>query len=116
MKERIAKLVGDDNARRLWMGTFHSIFSRILRKEAETLGFQSNFSIYATSDSNNLLKSIIKERKLDDKIYSVKGVSRISQMKNDLITPAIYQGIKEYHDVDLRAGMPLFFRTISTLF
>ena len=109
MKERIAKLVGDDNARRLWMGTFHSIFSRILRKEAETLGFQSNFSIYATSDSNNLLKSIIKERKLDDKIYSVKKVSsRISQMKNDLITPAIYRGIKEYHDVDLRQRMPLF--------
>ncbi len=109
MKARIGKLVGDEHSKRLWMGTFHSIFSRILRKEAEELGFSSDFTIYDTSDSHNLLKAIIKERKLDDKVYSPKKVgNRISQMKNDLITAEAYKGKKDYHDYDLRQRMPLF--------
>lgn len=109
MKERIGKLVGEENSKRLWMGTFHSIFSRILRKEAEELGFSSDFTIYDTADSHNLLKSIIKERKLDDKVYSPKKVgNRISQMKNDLVTAEAYKGKKDYHDFDLRQRMPLF--------
>lgn len=109
MKERIGKLVGDENAKRLWMGTFHSIFSRILRKESESLGFTSDFTIYDSNDSHNLIKSIIKERKLDDKVYSPKKVAnRISQMKNDLVTAEMYKSRKEFHDVDLRNRMPLF--------
>lgn len=109
MKDRIGRLVGEDSAKRLWMGTFHSIFSRILRKEAEHLGFSSDFTIYDSTDSHNLVRSIIKERKLDDKVYSPKKVAnRISQMKNDLITEAAYKGMKEFHDVDLRQRMPLF--------
>lgn len=109
MKERIGKLVGEENAKRLWMGTFHSIFSRILRKESESLGFSDDFTIYDSNDSHNLIKSIIKERKLDDKVYSPKKVAnRISQMKNDLITAEAYKGKKEFHDFDLRQRMPLF--------
>jgi len=109
MKDRIGKLVGDENSKRLWMGTFHSIFSRILRKESELLGFTSDFTIYDTADSNNLIKSIIKERKLDNKTYEHKKVAnRISQMKNDLITAEAYRSKKEFHDSDLHQRMPLF--------
>lgn len=90
MKERIEKLVGTD-ARNLWMGTFHSVFARILRAEAEKLGYPSNFSVYDTDDSKSLLRSIINEMQLDDKLYKVNGVlSRISSAKNRLITPNEY--------------------------
>ena len=87
MKERIAGIVGEETARRLWMGTFHSIFSRILRREAERLGLTSNFTIYDATDSKNLIKSIIKEMQLDDKVYRPGMIqSRISNAKNALIT------------------------------
>ena len=69
MRDRIGKLAGDDVASRLWMGTFHSIFSRILRRHADKIGFDSNFTIYDTSDSKSLIKTIIRELKLDDKVY-----------------------------------------------
>ncbi|MGQ1785403.1 ATP-dependent helicase [Saccharicrinis sp. GN24d3] len=91
MKERIATIVGGDIARNLWMGTFHSVFARILRSEANKLGYPSSFTIYDTADSKSLLKSIIKEMKLNDKEYKVGSVlGRISAAKNDLVTPAAY--------------------------
>ncbi|MFA6402353.1 MAG: UvrD-helicase domain-containing protein [Salinivirgaceae bacterium] len=93
MKERIGKVVGEDLAASLWMGTFHSIFSKILRTESEKLGFPSAFTIYDTTDSKSLIKSIIKELKLDDKIYKPSGVlARISNAKNNLFTAAAYKG------------------------
>ncbi|TLX76939.1 ATP-dependent DNA helicase [Labilibacter sediminis] len=91
MKERIATIVGDDTAKNLWMGTFHSIFARILRNDADKLGYPSSFTIYDTSDSKSLIKSIIKEMKLNDKDYKPNRIlGRISAAKNDLITPAAY--------------------------
>jgi len=96
MKERIASIVGGDVARNLWMGTFHSIFARILRSEAERLGYPSSFTIYDTQDSKSLIKSIIKELKLNDKEYKPSAVlGRISSAKNDLVTPASY--VKNQH-------------------
>ncbi len=93
MKERIGRLVGEDLAASLWMGTFHAIFSKILRTESEKLGFPSAFTIYDTTDSKSLIKSIIKELKLDDKVYKPSGVlSRISNAKNNLFTAAAYKG------------------------
>ncbi len=92
MKERIGRLVGQERAMRLQMGTFHSVFARILRMEAEVIGFGSNFTIYDQSDSRSLVKSIIKELQLDDKIYKPAGVAdRISMAKNHLIMPTQYQ-------------------------
>lgn len=91
MKERIAGLVGYDYSRRLWMGTFHSIFSKILRYEAKALGYTSDYTIYDTVDSRNLVKTIIKELKLDEKVYKPGEVfGRISNAKNNLITPENY--------------------------
>ena len=91
MKSRIASLVDEKKAKRLWMGTFHSIFSRILRREADKFGYTSDFTIYDAQDSKNLIKAIIKEKQLDDKIYKPSVVqSRISKSKNLLITPEIY--------------------------
>ena len=91
MKERIAKLVGEEPARYLWMGTFHSLFARILRYEAEYLGYDSRFSIYDTTDSKSLVKSIIKELNLDDQIYRPGDIfGRISSAKNNLITAQAY--------------------------
>lgn len=91
MKERIGSLVGHDKARYLNMGTFHSIFSRILRVEAEKLGYSRNFTIYDESDSRSLLKAIVKEMQLDDKVYKPSAVhSRISMAKNSLILPEEY--------------------------
>lgn len=85
MKERIARQVGDQ-ARYLWMGTFHSIFSRILRCEAQVIGFSSNFTIYDSSDSKSLIKSIVKEMQLDDKTYKSGLIqARISNAKNHLV-------------------------------
>ncbi|GHS95641.1 DNA helicase [Synergistales bacterium] len=91
MKARIAPIVGEETTRRLWMGTFHSIFSRILRREAEKFGYRSDFTIYDAQDSKNLIKAIIKEKQLDDKIYKPATIqSRISKAKNALITPDDY--------------------------
>ena len=91
MKQRIAARVGENRARYLWMGTFHSIFSRILRSEADKIGYSSNFTIYDQTDSQNLIKSIIKEMQLDDKTYKANVVqSRISNAKNRLVTASAY--------------------------
>ena len=88
MKERIARQVGDRTASYLWMGTFHSIFSKILRREAHLLGYEPNFTIYDQTDSRSLVKSIIKEMQLDEKIYKPNVVAeRISAAKSRLITP-----------------------------
>ncbi|MDL2256763.1 UvrD-helicase domain-containing protein [Bacteroidales bacterium OttesenSCG-928-I14] len=96
MKSRIGSVVGEDISRRLWMGTFHSIFSRILRREAEHIGFKSDFTVYDSQDSLNLIKSIIKEKALDDKVYKPSTVqNRISRVKNALITPQMYRSDSE---------------------
>lgn len=106
MKDRIAKLVGWEQARYLWMGTFHSIFSRILRKEAEAIGFTSNFTIYDQSDSRSLIKAIIKEMGLDDKVYKPASVqARISNAKNHLILPQAYASDAELFRADQTARM-----------
>ena len=85
MKERIATMVSPDLARNLWMGTFHSLFARILRREAEVLGYPSNFTIYDTIDSRSLIKTIVRELSLDEKIYKPYEVfGRISAAKNNL--------------------------------
>ncbi|MDR2816031.1 MAG: UvrD-helicase domain-containing protein [Proteiniphilum sp.] len=108
MKSRIADLVGEKRARRLWMGTFHSIFARILRNEAEAIGFQSNFTIFDSSDSNNLVKLIIKEMELDDKQYRPGSVhGQISRAKNSLITPAMYAANAELLQYDRTAKRPM---------
>lgn len=108
MKQRIAQIVGEDTAKRLWMGTFHSIFYKILRTEAEYIGFENNFTIYDSSDSNNLIKTIIKELKLDDKTYKPSKVhARISELKNNLITPQSYMSKPEFHEKDMKAKMTL---------
>lgn len=92
MKERIGKIVGESQAKSIWMGTFHSVFARILRSEAEKIGYPANFTIYDSDDSKRLLKEIIKEQGLDDKVYKPSLVSnRISSAKNNLLTPAAYQ-------------------------
>ena len=91
MKERIGRLVGHEQAQRLQMGTFHSVFARILRSEAEVIGFNSNFTIYDQADSRSLVKSIIKEMQLDDKVYKPASVAdRISMAKNHLLMPQQY--------------------------
>jgi DNA helicase-2/ATP-dependent DNA helicase PcrA len=98
MKERIAELVGESEAKNLWMGTFHSVFARILRHEADKIGFPSNFTIYDTQDSDRLISSIIKEMGLDKDIYKYKQIrSRISAFKNSLITVKAY-----FNDIDLQ--------------
>lgn len=107
MKARVAQRVGEQRARYLWMGTFHSVFSRILRAEAQRLGFTSHFTIYDTSDSKSLLRSIIKEMGLDEKTYKVGSVqSRISNAKNHLVLPSAYASNKEAYEADLAAKMP----------
>jgi len=104
MRERIGKLAGEEVASHLWMGTFHSIFSRILRRHAEKIGFKSNFTIYDTADSKSLIKTIIREKKLDDKIYRPGQVlNDISWVKNQLITPEDYFKDKELMESDARA-------------
>lgn len=101
MKERIAKQVGESKARYLWMGTFHSVFSRILRSEAEAIGFTSNFTIYDSSDSKSLIRAIIKELGLDEKEYKPGVVqSRISKAKNGLVSPEDYAHDKEMLEYD----------------
>lgn len=107
MKKRIGKLVGDDLAQHLYMGTFHSIFSRILRAEAEHIGFNNNFTIYDESDSRSLLKAIIKEMGLDDKTYKPAAVhARISMAKNNLVTAEAYDSDPAILEQNKRAKMP----------
>ena len=108
MQKRIAALVGQDNASDLWMGTFHSIFSRFLRVEAEQLGYTSNFTIYDAQDSRNLIKSIIKDMKLDDKVYKPNDVlGRISMAKNNLIVAQAYAQSSKIVLADKAAKKPL---------
>lgn len=107
MRQRIGTIVGEEMASRLWMGTFHSIFSRILRHECDTLGFSRDFTIYDASDSKSLLKSIIREMQLDDKIYKVGSVaSRISNAKNALILPSAYMTDRRNFESDMQSKMP----------
>lgn len=106
MKLRIAKVVGEGNAKSLWMGTFHSVFARILRSEAHYLGFPSNFTIYDTQDSLNVLKKVLKDLNIDQELYKPKKVqARISSYKNNLITVRAYQNNPELIEADERANM-----------
>ena len=108
MKERIAALTDEQTARRLWMGTFHSLFSRILRNEAEHIGYPSNFTIYDATDSKSLLRSIMKEMQLDDKVYRPGMIqSRISNAKNALVTWKAYEQNKELVQHDMDSKVPL---------
>lgn len=108
MKTRIGMMVGEKTARYLWMGTFHSVFSRILRNEADKIGYSKNFTIYDSSDSNSLIKSIVKELKLDEKVYK-HGLlhSRISFAKNNLITPDAYLGNPDLMKADMNSRIPM---------
>lgn len=108
MRERIEKLVGTQVASKLWMGTFHSIFSRILRTNAERIGYKRDFTIYDTADSKSLIKTIIKDMDLDDKVYKPAIVmSTISAAKNALISPEKYASTAEIIEADKRARRPL---------
>ena len=107
MKERIAKQVGQDRAKYLWMGTFHSIFSRILRAEATAIGFTSAFTIYDASDSKSLINTLVKEMQLDNKTYKPSLIaSRISNAKNRLISPEMYAANGEFFEADSEAKIP----------
>ena len=107
MKGRIADLVGESEAKNLWMGTFHSVFARILRHEADKLGFPSNFTIYDTQDSDRLISSIIKEMGLDKDIYKYKQIrSRISAFKNSLITVKAYFNDYDLQEADAMSKRP----------
>lgn len=107
MKKRIGSIVGEERARYLWMGTFHSIFLRILRVEHEALGFSPNFTIYDTADSKSLLKAIVKEMGLDDKTYKPGNVlSRISNAKNQLVTAKQYAENPNNRQIDARSKVP----------
>ena len=102
----LAKVVGEGNAKSLWMGTFHSVFARILRSEAHYLGFPSNFTIYDTQDSLNVLKKVLKDLNIDQELYKPKKVqARISSYKNNLITVRAYQNNPELIEADERANM-----------
>ena len=107
MKERIGRLVGDDLAQHLYMGTFHSIFSRILRAEAEHIGFNNNFTIYDEADSRSLIKAIVKEMGLDDKSYKPAAVhAKISMAKNNLVSAESYASDAAIYEQNKRAQMP----------
>ena len=107
MKERIARQVGRDSASKLWMGTFHSMFLRILRTEADVLGFPRDFTVYDTSDQKSLIRTLLKEMKLDEKTYKPGLVqSRISNAKNHLVTPAAYANSREAYEADNAARVP----------
>src|SRR5690606_37773805 len=108
MKERIEKLLGNNEARNLYIGTFHSVFARILRAEAHKIGYPNNFTIYDSDDAKSLIKSIINENNLDDKFYKPNYVyGRISEAKNSLITPAQYQLDKYIQQEDARGNKPM---------
>ena len=107
MQQRIDQLVGGKSAHRLWMGTFHSLFCRILRREAQRIGFRSDFTIYDQTDSRSLVKAIIKEMGLDDKQYKPNSVQgQISNAKNHLITPSMYVKNRDLMNYDAIAKRP----------
>ena len=107
MKDRIAAIVGNSEAKNLWMGTFHSVFAKILRVESERLGYPSNFTIYDTQDSQSVIRSLIKDMNLDKDIYKYKQVyNRISSYKNSLITFKAYDNDPELKEADAMARMP----------
>lgn len=107
MKERIARAVGTEKAKYLWMGTFHSVFARILRTEADALGYSSNFTIYDSSDSKSLIKSLLKELNLDEKVYKTGLIqSRISNAKNHLVSAQAYAASGEFFRSDSEAKIP----------
>ncbi len=109
MKERILKMVGSADAKNVWMGTFHSIFARLLRSDGNKLGYPSNFSIYDTDDSKRLIRNIVKEINADDKAYTPNFVlHRISAMKTNLITAEQYNLNEELLQQDKMAAKPLF--------
>jgi len=115
MKERITRIVGNTDARSVWMGTFHSVFARILRFEGERLGYPSNFSIYDTTDSKRVIKSIVKDMNLDDKIYSQNFVmNRISSAKTNLLTAEEYNADFELETRDKMAGKPMLGKIYQT--
>jgi DNA helicase-2/ATP-dependent DNA helicase PcrA len=106
MKDRIAKVVGQSNARSLWMGTFHSVFARILRSEGHYLGYPSNFTIYDQQDALNVIRKVIKDMNIDADLYKPKKVqSRISTYKNNLITVKAYFNNPELMEADEKANM-----------
>jgi DNA helicase-2/ATP-dependent DNA helicase PcrA len=107
MKQRISEMVGYDQSRNIWMGTFHSVFARILRTEHEKIGYSSNFTIYDTQDSKSVLKSIVKEKNLDEKLYK-PGIlyNRISSAKNSLISYENYKNNSEITLADKSSGRP----------
>ncbi len=110
MKERIEKVVGA-RAGRVWAGTFHSLFARILRVEAEHIGYPSNFTIYDTDDSKSLINVLIKEMNLNKDTYSVNSIrQRISSAKSNLITPKLYQQNEELMNQDRMARMPAMYK------
>ena len=107
MRERIEDLVGPQTAARLWMGTFHSIFSRILHVHAERLGFKKDFTIYDSSDSKSLVKMVIRDMNLDDKVYKPSTIlNTISWAKNALVSPENYLGDRDLMEADRRAKRP----------
>ncbi|MCE5346316.1 MAG: exodeoxyribonuclease V subunit gamma [Bacteroidales bacterium] len=115
MKERITKIVGPEIARHLWMGTFHSIFAKILRMEGERLGYKPNYTIYDSADSKSLIRSIIKELNLDDNIYKPGVIaSRISSAKNNLITASMYAADPTMQEYDKSSRMPLLSNVYRT--
>ncbi len=115
MKERIMQIVGQSVARYLWAGTFHSVFLRILRQEVDAIGFLPDFTIYDTQDSKTLVKSIIKEMNLDEKVYSPSGVyNRISAMKNRLITTSAYRANQDWVKDDFHSGRQHFVDIFQT--
>ena len=107
MKERISRAVGNEKAKYLWMGTFHSVFARILRTESAALGYSSNFTIYDSSDSKSLIKSLLKELNLDEKVYKPGLIqSRISNAKNHLVSAQAYAASSEFFRSDSEAKIP----------
>ncbi len=108
MKERIARIAGNEIARFLWMGTFHSIFARILRIEGDRLGYKSNYTIYDSVDSKSLIRTIIRELNLDDNVYKPGVIAaRISTAKNNLITASMYAADNSMQEYDKASRMPL---------
>ena len=107
MKGRIGRIVGEDEARNIWMGTFHSVFARILRIEADRINYPSNFTIYDTQDSRSVIKDVIKGLGLDDKVYKPNSVhGRISGAKNNLISPEEYATNPDIIGEDQQSGRP----------
>ena len=111
MRERITAMIGEDRSRYIWMGTFHSIFLKILYNEVEKIGYQPNFTIYDTGQTESLIKSIIKEMQLSDEVYKPREVrSRISLAKNNLVTPASYEASAQLMEEDKKRRQPQFWQ------